>query len=85
MPFGQQQLGSRVFFKNTYQYLRLDVLIPKTVPIGYSIRFVLTGGTVIEGTAYANFESLVYTPLYEYGPTHFLIKNQGPMPIGSRI
>jgi len=46
IPFNQPQTGPRVFYKNVIQYVKIDITIPKDVPAGYSIRYVLTGGTI---------------------------------------
>ncbi len=46
IPFDQPQTGPRVFYKNLNQYVKIDITIPKDIPAGYSIRYVITGGTI---------------------------------------
>ena len=55
MPFDQSMTGPRVFYKDISQYVKIDITIPKAVPLGYSIRYVITGGTIDPGTAFSNF------------------------------
>ena len=76
-PYDQSPTGPRLFYKSTYQYVKVDVTIPKTVPTGYSIRIVITGGAITEGSAYANFESLDIEPVYVYGSNFIIIKGIG--------
>jgi hypothetical protein len=46
IPFDMPQTGPRVYYKNLKQYVKVDITIPKAVPVGYSIRYELTGGTI---------------------------------------
>ena len=85
IPFNQAQAGPRQFYKSVTQYVKIDITIPKDVPTGYSIRYVLTGGTLEAGNAYANFQNLTYDPIYTYGSNYLIISNVGPMMFGSTI
>ena len=85
IPFDQPQIGSRVFYKSLTQYVKVDITIPKAVPAGYSIRYVLTGGTIQPGTAFANFQSLSIDPIYSYGSNYIIIKGIGALLFGSKI
>jgi hypothetical protein len=53
-PFDQAALAPRQFYKYLYQYVKIDVNIPKTLPAGYAIRIKYTGGWISDGSAYAN-------------------------------
>jgi len=85
IPFDQPLTGPRSFYKSLTQYVKVDITIPKAVPDGYAIRYVLTGGTIQPGNAFSNFQSLTYDPVYEYGNNYLIIKNIGPLLFGSKV
>jgi hypothetical protein len=64
LPFDIPFRGPCQFYKNSYQYVQLKLTVPYQFPSGYSIKILLTSATIVYGTAYANFESLIYDPLY---------------------
>lgn len=85
IPFDQPKDGPRVFYKDLTQYVKVDITIPKAVPQGYAIRYVLTGGTIEPGTAFSNFQSLSIEPVYTYGSNFLIIKGIGAILFGSKI
>ena len=46
------------------------------------IKIKLVQGTIVAGTASANFQSTLFTPIYEYNSAYFTIKNMGPIQTG---
>lgn len=85
IPFDQPRDGPRVFYKNLIQYVKVDITIPKAVPEGYAIKYVLTGGTIEPGTAFSNFQSLSIDPIYIYGSNTLTIKGIDAILFGSKI
>jgi len=80
LPFDVPLVDSMTFYKNIYQYIKVRITIPYTVPQGYSIKILYTsgGGAVVNaGTAYANFQNLSYDPIYVYGSNYIIISGMG--------
>jgi hypothetical protein len=85
LPYNAPFQGAMQFYQYSNNYIQLSIQIPYSVPEGYTIRIVLTSATFYEGTAYANFQSLTYTPVYDYSVTNtvLLISGMGPIVVGT--
>ena len=61
--------------------------IPYTVPEAYSIRLQLISAYFLPGTAYSSFESLTYTPVYDYSANSntIIISKMGPIITGTTV
>jgi hypothetical protein len=87
LPYDAPFLGAMQYYKYANQYIQISIQIPYTVPDGYIIRVQFTSASIYSGTAYANFESLIYTPLYDYSVSNavLLISGMGPIVVGTNI
>lgn len=72
--------GPCVFYRNDNNYYKAKFYMPNDVPSGYAIKVLAFDNTIIEGTAYVNFESLIYTTIYDYfGGNYFIMRGMGPI------
>lgn len=85
LPYSASMQGPMQFYQNINQFIQLQISIPYSVPDGYSIIVKLLNANMIIGTAYANFQSLTYTPIYSYTSDSFTISDMGPIPIGTVV
>lgn len=77
--------GGMQFYEWVNQYVQVTITIPYTVPEGYSIRIQLLNAQFIQGTAYANFQSLNYTTTYTYSTYYLIMSSMGPIPVGTTV
>jgi hypothetical protein len=85
LPYGAAMTGPMQFYQNINEFVQLQISIPYTVPDKYSIMIQLLNANVITGTAYSNFQSLTYTPIYGYTSSSLSISSMGPIPIGTVV
>lgn len=87
LPYNAPFQGAMQYYQNTNQYIQLSIQIPYSVPDGYAILIELTSATFYTGTAYANFQSLVYTPVYNYAVANnvLVITGMGPIVVGTTV
>lgn len=64
LPYSAPIQGPMQFYQNLNQFVQLQISIPYSVPDGYTISIQLLNANLISGTAYSNFQSLTYTPIY---------------------
>ena len=83
LPYDAPYIGPMQYYQNTSHYVQ----IPYSVPDGYVLRIQFTNTNIYAGTAYANFQSLNYTPIYNYAvATNVLvISGFGPIVIGTTV
>lgn len=85
LPYSAPIQGAMQFYQWLYQYVTVTFSIPYTVPDGYSIRIQLLNAQILQGTAYANFQSLNYTSTYAYSTYYLIVSGMGPIPIGTTV
>ena len=87
LPYNAPFLDAMRFYQNINQYIQVSILIPYAVPANYVICLQLTSAILYQGTAYANFQSLIYTPKYTYDLVNnkLIISGMGPIVIGTTI
>lgn len=87
LPYSAPFQGPMQYYQNTNQYIQLSIQIPYSVPAGYAILIQLTSATFYTGTAYANFQTQAYTPLYNYAVANniLLISGMGPIVVGTTV
>jgi hypothetical protein len=85
LPYGAPFQGPMAFYQGLNQYVQLTFTIPYSVPNGYSIRVRLVAATIIQGTAYVNFQSLNYTTIYKYGSDYVVMSSMGSITIGTVV
>jgi hypothetical protein len=85
LPYNAPIQGPMNFYQGINQYVQVSVTIPYSVPDGYSIRIELTDAQVIQGSAYANFQSLTYTTVYSYNSAYLVMSSMGPIPVGTVV
>lgn len=87
LPYNAPFQGAMKYYQNTNQYIQLSIQIPYSVPDGYSIRIKLTSAFFYAGTAYANFQSLNFTSIYNYAVANniLIISGFGPIVIGTTV
>jgi hypothetical protein len=85
LPYSAPTQGPMQFYQNINQFVQLQISIPYSVPDQYSIKILLLNANMLSGTAYSNFQSLTYTPVYTYSPTSLTISSMGPIPIGTMV
>ena len=87
LPFNPPFQDAMQFYYTNAMYITVTMQIPYSIPDGYSLRFKLTSCSMYSGSAYTNFQSLTYTPKYDYskGNTHLVVSNFGPIVVGTTI
>jgi hypothetical protein len=85
LPYGAPIQGPMNFYQNLWQYVQVSFTVPYSVPDGYSIRLQLLNALVLAGSGYANFQSLVYTPVYTYGSYFLIVSSMGPITVGTVV
>lgn len=85
LPYNAPFQGPMNFYRNLWQYLQVSFTVPYSVPDGYSIRLQLLNAQVLAGSGYANFQSLVYTPVYTYGTYFLIVSSMGPITVGTVV
>lgn len=86
LPYGAPFTGAMQYYQGIDQFVQVQVQIPYTVPIGYSLMIQLNGALLLAGTAYSSFQSLVYTPVYKYVSNNVVIvSSMGSIIIGTTI
>lgn len=87
IPNGAPFTGAMQYYQYTNQYIQVEIQIPYSVPNGYVIRVELTSASIYSGTAYADFQSLTYTPIYDYSVAGnvLIISGMGPIVVGTTI
>lgn len=87
LPFDAPFQGPMQYYQYTSSYIQISIQIPYSVPDGYVIRIQFTSATIYAGTAYANFQSLNYTPIYNYAISSsvLVISGMGPITIGTTV
>ena len=87
LPYDAPYIGPMQYYQNTSHYVQISIQIPYSVPDGYVLRIQFTNTNIYAGTAYANFQSLNYTPIYNYAvATNVLvISGFGPIVIGTTV
>lgn len=64
LPYDIPIQGPCQFYRNDYNYVQLKIVVPNSIPEGYAIRIYGTDLIIKPGTAYANFYSTAYDPIY---------------------
>lgn len=87
LPFNAPFQDAMQFYRYTECYVQLSIVIPYSLPEGYTIRLVFTSATYYVGTVYANIHKLAYTPVYDYslGTSILLISGTGPIVVGTTV
>lgn len=72
--------GPCVFYRNSYNYYKVKFYMPIDIPEGYAIKVLASQNTILEGTAFVDFQSLNYTTVYDYfGGSYFVMRSMGPI------
>jgi hypothetical protein len=87
LPYGAPFSGAMQYYQTVYNYIQVSFVIPYAVPNGYAISIQLVDAIFQQGTAYANFQSLTYTPVYIYAAsnTGLVISGMGPIVVGTTV
>ena len=87
LPYNAPFQDAMQFYRYTQCYVQLSILIPYSVPDGYTIRLVFTSASYYVGTIYANIQQLNYTPTYDFslGTGTLLISGTGPIVVGTTV
>ncbi len=73
------------FYQGRWQYVQVSFTVPYSVPDGYSIRIQLLNAQVLSGSAYSNFQSLIYDPIYTYSTYYLIVSSMGPITVGTAV
>jgi len=87
LPYDAPFEGPMQYYINLEQFAQVKIVIPYSVPDGYSIRLVLSSAYFYQGTAYSNFQNLNYDPIYTYNiaSTVLVISGMGPIVVGTTV
>jgi len=87
LPYDAPFLGPMQYYQSNRVYIQMSIQIPYSVPDGYALRIQFSNTTIYAGTAYANFQSLNYTPIYNYAVSSsvLVITGMGPIVIGTTV
>lgn len=87
LPYDPPFQGPIQYYRTTNCYIQISIQIPYSVPDGYVLRIQFSNVTIYAGTAYANFQSLNYTPTYNYAISSsvLVISGMGPIVIGTTV
>lgn len=85
LPFNAPIEGPMDFYQGRWQYVQVSFTVPYSVPDGYSIRIQLLNAQVLSGSAYSNFQSLIYDPIYTYSTYYLIVSSMGPITVGTAV
>ena len=85
LPYDAPIQGPMNFYQNLWQYVQVSFTIPYSVPDGYSIRIQVLNAQILPGSGYANFQSLIYTPVYTYSTYYMIVSSMGPITVGTVV